>query len=97
MLGFSPFPRPGLFIAGLVFVAGAPGAGADAEPARSPATQAPRFLALVSDNDNYAPARQDRHYTNGLLLSFGLPKGRQIPLAGLAGPPGAAGRPRAGP
>ena len=92
MLGFSPFPRPGLFIAGLVFVAGAPDAGADAEPARSPAAQAPRFLALVSDNDNYAPARQDRHYTNGLLLSFGLPKGQPSPwldwlgrLAPLAG------------
>ena len=30
-----------------------------------------RFLTLISENDNYAPARQDRHYTNG-LLSYGL-------------------------
>ena len=38
-----------------------------------------RFLTLISENDNYAPARQDRHYTNGLFLSYGLAKGQQAP------------------
>ena len=37
------------------------------------------FFSFISENDNYAPARQDRHYTNGLLFSFGLPKGQQSP------------------
>ena len=38
-----------------------------------------RFLTLISENDNYTPARQDRHYTNGLFLSYGLAKGQQAP------------------
>ena len=37
----------------------------------------PRFLTLILENDNYVPPRQDRHYTNGIFLSYGFPKGHQ--------------------
>ncbi len=37
------------------------------------------FLAVVLENDNYAPARQDRHYTNGAYLSYGFPAGHRSP------------------
>ena len=74
---WSPSPRSGLFIACLLFFAGAGSFGAEAEPARNTATEQPRFLTLVSENDNYVPARQDRHYTNGLYVSYGLARGHQ--------------------
>jgi hypothetical protein len=32
------------------------------------------FLSIVEENDNYAPARQDRHYTHGLRIGYGFPK-----------------------
>ena len=38
-----------------------------------------RFLTLISENDNYVPSRQDRHYTNGIFLSYGFPKGYRAP------------------
>ena len=38
-----------------------------------------RFFSFISENDNYVPARQDRHYTNGLYLCYGLPRGHQAP------------------
>jgi hypothetical protein len=30
------------------------------------------FLSIVEDNDNYAPARHDRHYTHGLRIGYGF-------------------------
>jgi len=30
------------------------------------------YLSIVTENDNYAPERQDRHYTNGIRFAFGL-------------------------
>ena len=42
-----------------------------------PEADNPHFLTLILENDNYTPPRQDRHYTNGMALSYGFPRGRQ--------------------
>jgi lipid A 3-O-deacylase len=34
--------------------------------------QSPDYFTIISENDIYVPKGQDRHYTNGLRLSFGL-------------------------
>ena len=54
-------------------------AHAHAETPAPPGPEAddPQFLTLILENDNYVPPRQDRHYTNGMALSYGFPKGRQ--------------------
>ena len=46
-----------------------------ADAGSRPPDPSPAFLTAVSENDNYAPLRQDRHYTNGALLSYGFPRG----------------------
>jgi hypothetical protein len=35
-------------------------------------SQDPGYISIISENDIYVPKGQDRHYTNGLRLSFGL-------------------------
>jgi hypothetical protein len=42
-----------------------------ADPAIS-ISQSPAYFSIISENDIYTPKGQDRHYTNGLRLSFGL-------------------------
>lgn len=32
--------------------------------------EATRFLSITTENDNYTPSRDDRHYTNGLRLAY---------------------------
>lgn len=32
----------------------------------------PAFISIVSDNDNYVPPRDDRHYSNGLRVAYGF-------------------------
>ena len=58
-------------MAALAWLLGATGAAAQEE--------AKGFLAVVLENDNYALARQDRHYTNGAYLSYGFPAGHSSP------------------
>lgn len=50
---------------------------ANAETPAGPEADNPHFLTLTLENDNYTPPRQDRHYTNGMALSYGFPGGRQ--------------------
>ena len=63
----------------LVFFSGVASLDAEAQTGRRMESANSRFLTLISENDNYTPARQDRHYTNGLFLSYGLAKGQQAP------------------
>lgn len=66
-----PFARR---LAGLAWLLAAASACAD-----EIAPEGPAFLTLILENDNYAPARQDRHYTNGAYLSYGFPRGYRSP------------------
>ncbi len=36
-----------------------------------------RYISLVSENDNYVPPRDDRHYTSGQKLAYGFSRGMQ--------------------
>lgn len=71
------FLRPNIFLSWLVLFANVMNPGAEVKSAPYAENKQPRFLTLISENDNYVPARQDRHYTNGLYLSYGLPRGQQ--------------------
>lgn len=71
------FLRPNIFLSWLVLFANVMNPGVEAKSAPYAENKQPRFLTLISENDNYVPARQDRHYTNGLYLSYGLPRGQQ--------------------
>ena len=73
---YSPV-RSGLLRICLVFFAGVICTWAEVQAAPIHGPDNPGFLTLISENDNYVPARQDRHYTNGLYLSYGFPGGYQ--------------------
>ena len=53
--------------------------GDELPPGNNQASKPAWFLSFISENDNYVPARQDRHYTNGFAVSLGLPGGTTSP------------------
>ena len=64
-------PIKGLAILPLVLAMGSAGLSAETK------SDYPRYISFVSENDNYVPPRDDRHYTSGFRLSYGFQKGRR--------------------
>jgi len=53
--------------------------------AAAQAQDRPRYVSIIAENDIFAPKAQDRHYTSGLRLAYGLQDGSQQPWSSWLG------------